>query len=86
MQTTTAASSTATQAQQPAPRALPEIKTSYLTEVYFPNTGKRHTFRWPTLRRANRCAKDFPSGQTSVRAVRGYMTFEGWVQVQGGAA
>ena len=42
-------------------------KTSYLVEVYFPTSGKRTTFRWPTRRQANRCAKDFAPlpGQTA---------------------
>ena len=69
--------------------------TSYLVEVLFPTTGKRSAFRWPTIRQANRCAKDFAPlpGQTAATApkvtiteVLGRMTFEGWAQVQGGAA
>jgi len=79
--------------QTTAPAA--QAKTSYLVEVYFPATGKRATFRWPTPRQANRCAKDFAPlpGQTAATApqvtlteVQGRMTFEGWKQVQGGAA
>lgn len=70
-------------------------KTSHLVEVYFPTTGKRAAFRWPTRRQANRCAKDFAPlpGQTADTAPKvtlteslGRMTFEGWVPVQGGAA
>lgn len=70
-------------------------KTSYLVEVHFPTTGKRATFRWTTRRQATRCAKDFAPlpGQTAATApkvtiteVLGRMTFEGWAQVQGGAA
>lgn len=70
-------------------------KTSYLVEVLFPTTGKRAAFRWPTRRQANRCAKDFAAlpGQTAatapqvtITAQQGRMTFEGWAQVQGGAA
>ena len=69
--------------------------TSYLVEVLFPTTGKRSAFRWPTRRQATRCAKDFAPlpGQTAATApkvtiteVLGRMTFEGWAQVQGGAA
>ena len=72
-----------------------QAKTSYLVEVHFPNTGKRATFRWPTRRQATRCAKDFARlpGQTAATApkvtiteVLGRMTFEGWAQLQGGAA
>ena len=72
-----------------------QAKTSYLVEVHFPTTGKRATFRWPTRRQATRCAKDFAPlpGQTPATApkvtiteVIGRMTFEGWAQVQGGAA
>lgn len=70
-------------------------KTSYLVDVVFPTTGKSATFRWPTRRQATRCAKDFTPlpGQTAATApkvtiteVQGRMTFEGWAQVQGGAA
>ena len=70
--------------------------TSYLVEVLFPTTGKRSAFRWPTIRQANRCAKDFAAkpGQTAatapqvtITAQQGRMTFEGWRSaVQGGAA
>ena len=69
--------------------------TSYLVEVLFPTTGKRASFRWPTSRQANRCAKDFAPlpGQTADTAPRvtitevlGRMTAAGWVRVQGGAA
>ena len=79
--------------QTTAPAA--QAKTSYLVEVHFPTTGKRATFRWPTRRQATRCAKDFAPlpGQTAATApkvtiteVLGRMTFEGWAQVQGGAA
>lgn len=93
MQTTTA--NTAAQAQ------AAQAKTSHLVEVYFPTTGKRATFRWPTRRQASRCAKDFAPlpGQTAATApqvtitpVLGRMTNAGWVRVdapamvQGGAA
>ncbi len=70
-------------------------KTSYLVEVHFPISGQRTTFRWPTRRQANRCAKDFAPlpGQTAATAPKvtitpqqGRMTFEGWRTVQGGAA
>ena len=70
-------------------------QTSYLVEVLFPTTGKRSAFRWPTIRQANRCAKDFAAlpGQTAATAPQvtitpqqGRMTFEGWQTVQGGAA
>lgn len=70
-------------------------QTSYLVEVLFPTTGKRATFRWPTRRQANRCAKDFAAlpGQTAatapqvtITAQQGRMTFDGWRAVQGGAA
>lgn len=72
-----------------------QAKTSYLVEVHFPTTGIRATFRWPTRSQATRCAKDFAPlpGQTAATApkvtiteVQGRMTFEGWAQVQGGAA
>ena len=70
-------------------------KTSYLVEAHFPISGQRATFRWPTRRQANRCAKDFAPlpGQTAATAPKvtitpqqGRMTFEGWKPVQGGAA
>ena len=72
-----------------------QAKTSYLVEVHFPTTDKSATFRWPTRRQANRCAKDFAPlpGQTAATAPKvtitpqqGRMTFEGWKPVQGGAA
>ena len=72
-----------------------QAKTSYLVEAHFPTTDKSATFRWPTRRQATRCAKDFAPlpGQTAATApkvtiteVIGRMTFEGWAQVQGGAA
>lgn len=75
--------------------AAQTAKTSHLVEVYFPTTGKRASFRWPTSRQANRCAKDFAPlpGQTAATAPKvtitvqqGRMTFEGWQTVQGGAA
>lgn len=75
--------------------AAQTAKTSHLVEVYFPTTGKRASFRWPTSRQANRCAKDFAPlpGQTADTAPRvtitevlGRMTAAGWVRVQGGAA
>ena len=74
MQTTAPA---AQQATQPAPCK------SYLVQVHFANTGKRCTYRWPTRSRATACAKDFPSAKVTITEVWGYMTFEGWVQVQG---
>ena len=79
--------------QTTAPATQP--KTSYLVEVHFPISGQRTTFRWPTRRQANRCAKDFAAkpGQTAatapqvtITAQQGRMTFEGWRAVQGGAA
>jgi len=63
----------------------PQVKTSYLVEIKFTN-GQQAAYRWPTPRRANACARDFSTAQVSIRPVRGYMTHEGWVQVQGGAA
>ena len=63
----------------------PQIKTSYLVEVKFSN-GQQAAYRWPTLRRAKACARDFYTAQVSIRPVRGFMTFEGWQAAQGGAA
>ena len=55
-------------------------------QVHFANTGKRCAYRWPTRSRATACAKDFPSAKVTITEVWGYMTFEGWVQVQQGGA
>lgn len=66
---------------QTTAKALPETKTSYLVEVSSHTNDWHASFRWPTRRQANRCAKDFPSCKATIREVRGYMTFEGWKQV-----
>lgn len=71
---------TATTAQ-PGTSTHPEAKTSYLVEVASRTTAWRTSFRWPTRRQANRCAKDFPHANVTVREVRGTMSFEGWKQV-----
>ncbi len=77
--------------QTTAPAAKQAIRKSYLVQVHFANTGKRCAYRWPTRSRATACAKDFPSAKVTITEAWGYMTFEGWVQVQvqvqqGGAA
>ena len=80
---------------QTTAKALPETKTSYLVEVSSHTNDWHASFRWPTRRQANRCAKDFAPlpGQTAATAPKvtitpqqGRMTFEGWKPVQGGAA
>jgi ribosome recycling factor len=57
------------------------IKTSFLVEVKWP--GKTASFRWPTMKQAKKCASDFKGANVTIRTVRGYMSFEGWVCVDG---
>lgn len=61
----------------------PVVTSSYLVAVVFPS-GARAQYRFLTAVLAKKFARGF--SVATVERVRGYMTFEGWVRVDLGAA
>lgn len=59
------------------PASPPVIKTFHVVDVFWPCTGKRVSFRWPTRAKAVASARDFPSGKVTIRTEQGYYPLVG---------
>ena len=77
----------------PAPPPGVTVRKTYLVSGVCPMPGSTRAiaYRYPTARQAHKVARDFTGPGVAVSPVYGYMTHEGWVQVQapaqqGGAA
>ncbi|WP_158702830.1 hypothetical protein [Melaminivora suipulveris] len=70
----------------PAPaagRGVPsgvEVLPSWIVEVRFPGKAPL-CFRFRTSQKAHAAARDFLTGEVSVRRAQGFMTYAGWVEV-----